>query len=378
MDNYKSELFHILKTEKDYFNISCSHNLLSAQRASLWEHFEKLARQFFRPFGRRPTTEFLVVHHEKHDAMMRAIVIRHSGVRSVLERSSPRLQFWKRLASSSVILHYDYIRPSNQTDEPPVVVLHGLLGHSRNVRTLANKVAEQYQVPCLVMDVRGHGESKGRNDPNVTTTLSDCVQDIAATLDAAGVTDPGITIMGHSLGGRLAMEYVARHMKPEPRHIWLLDTVPGNIHPSVVYVLDVATKIVQNPQEVPSSRSELTQLLVSQYKLDRATAQWLASSYADGEFQFDLSVAHDLVHDLNQQDFTGYLSDALHHQESPLRIDMIRGSRNSNWSSSTWETLQSWQGPHFQLHTVDAGHWVHIDDLPGVMSTIASVPRRTT
>ena len=108
--------------------------------------------------------------------------------------------------SSGIILHYDWVYPKGQqehprekSNEPPVVMLHGLLGNGRNVKTLASKVVSIYNVPCLTVDVRGHGKSKGRNNPNEETTFSKCVEDIANTLDHAGIVSSP-TFFGHSLG----------------------------------------------------------------------------------------------------------------------------------------------------------------------------------
>jgi lipase len=81
---------------------------------------------------------------------------------------------------------------------PRVVCLHGVTGHGRRFRKLAEeRLAERFHV--LALDMRGHGLS-GWDEP---WTLETQLEDILET-----VTEPGAWV-GHSLGGRLTMEVTA-------------------------------------------------------------------------------------------------------------------------------------------------------------------------
>ena len=57
----------------------------------------------------------------------------------------------------------------------------------------------------LLIDLRGHGES----DRTPTYTIADYVADLSAVFATEGVTQP--FILGHSLGGIVAMHYAAEH-----------------------------------------------------------------------------------------------------------------------------------------------------------------------
>jgi lipase len=81
---------------------------------------------------------------------------------------------------------------------PPVVCLHGVTGHGARFRKLAEERLGRFHV--VAPDLRGHGRS-GWDQP---WTLRAQVDDILETFEAPAAW------IGHSLGGRLAMEVTAR------------------------------------------------------------------------------------------------------------------------------------------------------------------------
>jgi lipase len=85
---------------------------------------------------------------------------------------------------------------------PPLVCLHGVQAHGRRFRRLAEeRLADRYHV--LAPDLRGHGRS-GWDEP---WTLDTHVADLLETFDRPAVW------IGHSFGGRLVAELIAR--RPE-------------------------------------------------------------------------------------------------------------------------------------------------------------------
>jgi lipase len=80
-----------------------------------------------------------------------------------------------------------------------VVCLHGVTGHGGRFRKLAEeRLAERFHV--LAVDLRGHGRS-GWEEP---WTLETHVEDVLETVTEAAAW------VGHSFGGRLTMEVIAR------------------------------------------------------------------------------------------------------------------------------------------------------------------------
>ena len=87
-------------------------------------------------------------------------------------------------------------------DAPPLVCLHGVNAHGRRFRKLAEeRLASRFRV--LAPDLRGHGRSTWEPP----WTLARHVADIREALRERGV-DRAV-VVGHSFGGRLALELTA-------------------------------------------------------------------------------------------------------------------------------------------------------------------------
>jgi pimeloyl-ACP methyl ester carboxylesterase len=85
---------------------------------------------------------------------------------------------------------------------PPVVLLHGLLGSSRNWQTVGRELAATRRV--FALDLRNHGQSP--HDPDVSYPA--LAADVTAWLDAQGLG--AAELIGHSMGGKVAMLIACR------------------------------------------------------------------------------------------------------------------------------------------------------------------------
>jgi pimeloyl-ACP methyl ester carboxylesterase len=87
--------------------------------------------------------------------------------------------------------------------DPPLVLLHGLLGSSRNWQTAGRELAAARRVYAL--DLRNHGLS-----PHAPGMSYDAMMaDVLAWLDANRVGPA--ELVGHSMGGKVAMLLACRH-----------------------------------------------------------------------------------------------------------------------------------------------------------------------
>jgi esterase len=87
--------------------------------------------------------------------------------------------------------------------EPPIVLLHGMLGSSRNWQTAGRELALSARVCAL--DLRNHGSSPHADRMDYDSMAGD----VLAWLDANGVGRADL--VGHSMGGKLAMLLACRH-----------------------------------------------------------------------------------------------------------------------------------------------------------------------
>ena len=95
----------------------------------------------------------------------------------------------------------------------PVICVHGVTGHSRRFRWLAETLAGKR---VIAVDLRGHGRSTWEAPWGAETHLADLVE----TAEAVGV--PTATWIGHSFGGRLVAE-LARSQPERVARAVLLD-----------------------------------------------------------------------------------------------------------------------------------------------------------
>ncbi|MDX6643816.1 MAG: hypothetical protein QOD76_1778 [Solirubrobacteraceae bacterium] len=83
---------------------------------------------------------------------------------------------------------------------PPVVLIHGMVNSSRHWEEVALRLAEEYTV--VAPDLIGHGDSA---TPRGDYSLGAHAASIRDLLAAIGID--GATIVGHSLGGGVAMQF---------------------------------------------------------------------------------------------------------------------------------------------------------------------------
>jgi pimeloyl-ACP methyl ester carboxylesterase len=88
---------------------------------------------------------------------------------------------------------------------PPVVCVHGFTSSAQAFNALARHFAHRFHL--LVPDVRGHGDSAW--SPTEAYQFSDQVGDLAAFVDQVGLAQ--LTLIGTSMGGRIAMAYAGEH-----------------------------------------------------------------------------------------------------------------------------------------------------------------------
>jgi esterase len=105
--------------------------------------------------------------------------------------------------------------------EPPIVILHGMLGSSRNWQTAGRDLAVSRRVYAL--DLRNHGLSPHAD----SMSYGEMAADVLAWLDSRGLGR--IDLIGHSMGGKTAMVLACGN--PERvRRLAVVDIAPRNYH----------------------------------------------------------------------------------------------------------------------------------------------------
>jgi esterase len=117
---------------------------------------------------------------------------------------------------------------------PPVVILHGLLGSARNWSTVAKHLAASHRV--FALDLRNHGGS-GWAD---SMTYDEMAEDVRAFMVRHGL--PAAAVIGHSMGGKVAMRLALAHGEQLERLI-VVDVAPVAYRRSFAAHIDVLRRL---------------------------------------------------------------------------------------------------------------------------------------
>jgi len=98
-----------------------------------------------------------------------------------------------------------YHRDLGGKGKAPLVLLHGLLGQTRNWQTTGADLAHAGAAHVIALDLRNHGKSPHTD----TMSFDEMVADVVAWLDANSLMR--VLLMGHSMGGKVAMAVACRY-----------------------------------------------------------------------------------------------------------------------------------------------------------------------
>ena len=91
-----------------------------------------------------------------------------------------------------------------ENHEKTVIFLHGWGGGASAFLFCAERLKEEFR--CVLVDFPGFGES---DEPPVPWTVGDYAAEVVALADRLGATE--FALVGHSFGGRVALETAAEH-----------------------------------------------------------------------------------------------------------------------------------------------------------------------
>lgn len=176
------------------------------------------------------------------------------------------------ISERSVVLdgrRYTY-REAGDMGSPALVALHGLISHAGAWDDLAAGLADRRRV--LSLDQRGHGGSEWSTDYSQQAWIDD----VGLFADELGLARSDL--IGHSMGGRIAFLYAARH--PERvRRLVIVDIAPMKPGPwppapgASFATLDEALQAAREPRYVPA-RDELFQRFITRNLMPMPDGRW--------------------------------------------------------------------------------------------------------
>lgn len=228
---------------------------------------------------------------------------------------------------------------------PPLVILHGLFGCKENWRYPAKILGRRFTV--FTLDQRNHGQSFHDSRFDYSTMADDLLNFLQQhRLDR-------IHLLGHSMGGKTAMQFAARH----PDHLFSLiveDISPGAYTPHHGELFAALEKLPLDRLQRRSEADSLLQPTVS----DPAVRQFLLKNLLrrpEGGFAWRFNLA--------------VLKKAYPRLISALEIDrpievptlFVRGDRSDYLPPQLPPSVIA-LFPKARLETIaEAGHWVHAE-----------------
>jgi len=239
-------------------------------------------------------------------------------------------------------------------------VLHGVLGSSQNWRSFTKRLSAELPEWCFVLvDTRHHGRSRPAPPPD---TLEQCAIDLRALASELG-REPNVVI-GHSLGGKIALDYT-RLFSAKLDQVWSLDSSPG-ASPGAMESDHEVVRVLRTLRGIPlplQRREDVVPALMAA-GLSKPLASWMTTSTertADG-YRWTLEL--DPIERLLENYFERDLWPVLERVPSRTQIHMVVAERSDRLSPSMRERARALEpAGRVQTHLVpDAGHWLHVDN----------------
>lgn len=246
-------------------------------------------------------------------------------------------------------LHHQY-HIHEQSQLPPIVLIHGLFGSLSNLGMLARGFMSIRSV--LQIDVRNHGESAHAAEMNYATLA----QDVLETLDDLDISQ--CAVIGHSMGGKIAMAMVA-HAPERIQQAVILDMSPyayteGHHH-------EIFKALFAVVQAQPQSRVEAAKIM-RDWIDEEVVIQFLLKSFHQGEWRFNLTAIYDQYHEILNWN-------KIEPQSHELLF--IRGGDSDYVESQAQQNAVYEQFPNAVIHTVvGASHWLHAEKTAEVLALI--------
>ena len=246
-----------------------------------------------------------------------------------------------------------YVEERGNSGDSTIIFLHGLLGSSRNWRSVTKSLSEKYHTLCF--DLPNHGKSFHE----VESSVQKMARVIHAEIIQRGISH--FSLCGHSLGGKIAMRMACDY--------------PGNVDQLVV--VDIAPRDYPPEHHLPtlqalidldisslSSRKEADEALSEQIP-NWAFRQFLLTNLERKDNRFfwlpDLTVLRDSIGSLS--------SNPLQKKDRFEGETLFLCGGKSGYVRSEHHTSIREYFPAAEMITLpNAGHDVHVEDREGFMA----------
>ena len=235
----------------------------------------------------------------------------------------------------------------------PVLVFHGLYGSSDNWQTIGKQLSDKHTV--IIPDLRNHGQSFHSDEMDFESMSHDILK-LYKKLNLKKCI-----VMGHSMGGKLAMKLALDHPERVEKLI-IIDVAPKSylkgyskhyeFHKNVVNIM--------NSMDLSSigSRREAEDIMKQRLLSERTVKFLLKNLKSDKKEGFKWRLNMNAIHrnlykliDGNEEEAGSYIDPAL----------FIKGANSDYILENDYELIYK-IFPKADIQSIEnAGHWVHAE-----------------
>jgi esterase len=225
-----------------------------------------------------------------------------------------------------------------------LIVIHGLFGNADNWHSIAQSLSEHFTVYCI--DLPNHGESSAMANATYPK-MAEAVLEWAAQNKIST-----FYLLGHSMGGKVAMQMAA--IAPEQiKRLIVVDIAPVDYQASHTRILEGLQAIDASQ---PSSRKEADTLL-SQYESNLAVRQFLLKNLVRSEQGFKLALSVNNIAD----NYSIILKKPIIDSAIDIPTLFIKGE-NSDYIVAEYQEATTTLFPNASFKIISgAGHWLHAE-----------------
>lgn len=228
---------------------------------------------------------------------------------------------------------------------PILIVIHGLFGNADNWHSIAQSLAEHFTIYCV--DLPNHGKSS----PLAEATYPKMAAAILEWANSANLSS--FYLLGHSMGGKVAMQMAALANPQQIKKLIIADIAPVTYQPSHTEIFK-GLKAVDG--EEISSRKQ-ADIILSQYEPSTPIRQFLLKNLVKTDHGFKLVIAIDNI--------ANNYKTILNRPEISTPIDtptlFIKGEKSNYIIAEYQQAIMSFF-PNAEFKMIPGtGHWLHAE-----------------
>ncbi|WP_115897328.1 alpha/beta fold hydrolase [Marinomonas pollencensis] len=228
---------------------------------------------------------------------------------------------------------------------PALVIIHGLFGNADNWHSIAQSLTEHFTVYCL--DLPNHGHSSPLEDasyPKMATAILDWANSTKLT---------SFCLLGHSMGGKVAMQMAAMAQPNQITKLIIADISPVDYQPGHTEIIKGLKAI--NQADIQSRKQADT--ILAQFEPSLPIRQFLLKNLTKKEEGLRLMISLDNI--------ANSYPTILKKPEIVAAIDtptlFIKGEK-SNYIIADYQSAIMTLFPNAEFKMIPAtGHWLHAE-----------------